>query len=148
MNKRSRQPPRRPTGSEPLVFTLLGTAHAVEARLEAVLAPLRLSLAKVGVLHHLAAAREPVPLSALAEVQKCVRSNITQLVDRLEKDGLVRRRADPNDRRSVRAALTAAGERLLARAHQVLAAEQQAIIGTLSAGHATNLKGALELLVP
>jgi DNA-binding MarR family transcriptional regulator len=128
------------------VFTLLARPTRPK-RLE-VLAPLRLSLAKVGVLHHLAAAGEPVPLSALAEVQKCVRSNITQLVDRLEKDGLVRRRGDPEDRRSVRAALTAAGERLLARANQVLATEQASIIGTLSAGHVANLKGALELLAP
>ncbi|HEX4583346.1 MAG TPA: MarR family transcriptional regulator, partial [Burkholderiaceae bacterium] len=33
----------------------------------------------------------------------------TQLIDRLEADGLVQRREDPSDRRAVRAALTALG---------------------------------------
>jgi DNA-binding MarR family transcriptional regulator len=38
-----------------------------------------------------------------------VRSNITQLMDRLEADGLVRRVKDPQDRRTVRAAVTRLG---------------------------------------
>ncbi len=50
----------------------------------------------------------------------CVRSNITQLMDRLEADGLVRRVEDPQDRRSVRAALTRLGtERQAAGAKEV-----------------------------
>ncbi len=39
----------------------------------------------------------------------CVRSNITQLVDRLEADGLVRRVDNPSDRRGVMAAATPLG---------------------------------------
>ncbi len=50
-----------------------------------------------------------LPLRALAACQSCAASNITQLVDRLEREGLVRRMDDPEDRRSVRAELTAAG---------------------------------------
>jgi len=46
-----------------------------------------------------------------------VRSNITQLMDRLEKDGLVRRRADRDDRRSVLAELTPAGTQAHAKAY-------------------------------
>jgi DNA-binding MarR family transcriptional regulator len=45
----------------------------------------------------------------LADCQSCAASNITQLVDRLEREGLVHRAADPEDRRSVRAELTDAG---------------------------------------
>jgi len=75
-----------------------------------------------------------------------VRSNITQLVDRLEKDGLVRRRSDPDDRRSVRAALTPAGERSYRRGIQVLAEEQRAIVRALSAAHAKQLTSTLHLL--
>src|SRR5688572_7317990 len=98
MNSRVlKAPPSPPTPDDALVFSLLGTAGAVEARLEAAVSPLGLSLAKVGILHHLADAKEPLPLSELAQHQHCVRSNITQLMDRLEKDGLVRRRADPDD---------------------------------------------------
>jgi DNA-binding MarR family transcriptional regulator len=61
------------------------------------------------VLKSLRASKEPVALSSLAEEQSCARSNITQLVDRLESEGLVRRVPDPDDRRSVRAELTEEG---------------------------------------
>jgi DNA-binding MarR family transcriptional regulator len=40
-----------------------------------------------------------------------VRSNITQLVDRLEAEKLVVRVDDPQDRRSIRAELTAEGRK-------------------------------------
>jgi DNA-binding MarR family transcriptional regulator len=149
MNKRRRKAatrPAAPPGGDPIVLSVLGTAHALEARLEAALGREGLSLAKLGVLQHLAAAGAPLALRELAERQSCVRSNITQLVDRLEKDGLVRRRSDPEDRRSVRADLTRAGERAYNRGIQVLAEEQRAIVRALSAGHAKQLTGALHLL--
>jgi len=41
----------------------------------------------------------------------CVKSNVTQLVDRLEADGLVERAPDPNDRRSRLAMLTERGRK-------------------------------------
>ena len=85
-------------------------------------------MAKHGALTKLEEAGEPLTLSELAERLSCVRSNITQLVDRLEADGLVRRVADPADRRSVRAELTklgmekqAAGASELARIHAEIA---------------------------
>ena len=87
----------------------LQSLHAVESRLEAALEPVGLSLAKFGVLAQLISAGEPLPLGTLAERRACVRSNITQLVDRLEAEGLVRRSDDPKDRRSVRAELTDEG---------------------------------------
>ena len=50
-------------------------------------------------------------MSTLAARCACVRSNITQLVDRLEAEGLVARADDPKDRRSIRAELTDEGRR-------------------------------------
>ena len=103
------------------VFGLLEAARALETRLEAAMSDVGLSMAKFGVLRTLAAAAEPLTLTELASCQQCVRSNITQLVDRLEVDGFVKRVDDSSDRRSIRAALTplgrekeAAGERQLA----------------------------------
>jgi len=124
-------------------MSVLVTAHAVEARLEAALAPLGLSLPKLGVLHHLAVTGAPVPLRALAEHQGCVPSNITQLVDRLEREGLVERRDDPADRRSVRAVLTAAGERAYARGMQALADAQGAIVRAIGPAEAAHLQSIL-----
>jgi DNA-binding MarR family transcriptional regulator len=111
---------------------LIGAGHAVQARLEAALEPLGLSLAKFGVLANLATAGEPLPLSALAERCACVRSNITQLVDRLEAEVLVARHADPRDRRSVRAELTPEGRRRHAAGLEVLHRTEGAILAPLS----------------
>src|SRR5437867_6936699 len=145
MNKSRGRLARRPAPNA-LVVSLLETAEAVEARLEAALSPTGLSMAKLAVLHVLVEARQPLPLSELAERQHCVRSNITQLVDRLEKDGLVRRRADPDDRRSVLAELTPAGEQAHAKGVRALADAQRAIVKALKAGEATSLQNALTAL--
>lgn len=93
----------------PAIARLLEAAHAVEAQAEQTLGRVGLSLAKVGVLRHLDASPEPLPLTLLSSQCRCVKSNITQLVDRLEADGLVRRIPDQDDRRCIRAALTARG---------------------------------------
>jgi len=90
-------------------FRLLKAAHALEDRLEGSLAEVGLSSAKFGALNQLVQAKEPLSLSDVAARVACVRSNITQLVDRLEGDGLVRRVSDPEDRRSVRAEVTPLG---------------------------------------
>ncbi|MGE0454498.1 MAG: MarR family winged helix-turn-helix transcriptional regulator [Vicinamibacteria bacterium] len=88
---------------------LIRAMHAVQSQLEASLEPLGLSLAKLGVLAKLVDAGEPVSLGTLADRMACVRSNITQLIDRLEVERLVVRIHDPRDRRTVRAALTEQG---------------------------------------
>jgi len=67
-------------------------------------------------------------------------------MDRLEKDGLVRRRADPDDRRSVLAELTPAGEQAHARGVRALADAQRAIVSALKAGEAASLQSALTAL--
>src|SRR5213596_1636926 len=145
MNK-SRGKLARRAAPNALVFSLLETAEAVEARLEAALSPTGLSMAKLAVLHVLVEAREPLPLSDLAARQHCVRSNITQLVDRLEKDGLVRRRAAADDRRSVLAELTPAGQQAHAKGVRALAEAQRAIVRALKVREATSLQNALSAL--
>ncbi len=93
MNKRCTLFGKRGQGEQDpqLMFSLIHTGHAVEQRLEQALAQVGLSLAKFGALTHLVEAGEPISLSECATKMTCVRSNITQLVDRLEADGLVRR---------------------------------------------------------
>lgn len=110
---------RAGAGQQPRLLRLVHAAGDVGARLESSLSPLNLSMGKFSLLGKLAAAKEPLPLSQLADDCGCVRSNVTQLVDRLEADGLVTRVEHPTDRRSIRAALTALGRdryRLAARA--------------------------------
>ena len=64
---------------------------------------------KYSVLSELVTAGQALSLSELASRLSCVRSNMTQLVDRLESDGLVKRVSDPHDRRAVKAAITDEG---------------------------------------
>src|SRR6185503_14692405 len=91
------------------IFELLHAAHSLEARLEESLNRAGLSGPKFAVLNELVSADSALALSELATRLSCVKSNMTQLVDRLEADGLVERTSDPNDRRSVRAAITPLG---------------------------------------
>lgn len=56
--------------------------------------------------------RGPAAMRTLAENMTCDASNVTGIVDRLEKRGLVRREADPSDRRVKNVVLTAEGERV------------------------------------
>jgi DNA-binding MarR family transcriptional regulator len=55
---------------------------------------------------------EPRPMSALAERLFCDASNVTGIVDRLEKRGLVERRSAERDRRVKALTLTPAGVEL------------------------------------
>lgn len=109
-----------PKSPDQTIFELLHAAHALEARLEAELETVGLSGPKFSVLTELVKAGQPLPLSELASRLSCVRSNMTQLVDRLEADGFVQRVACPNDRRSVKADITYLGrERQAAGAAQI-----------------------------
>lgn len=102
-----REGPRRE--AEATLFGFLDVADELHDRVAGALDKVGLSFPKYEVLKCLRTSSEPVTLSTLAEEQSCARSNITQLVDRLEAEGLVRRVADPDDRRSVRAELTEEG---------------------------------------
>jgi DNA-binding MarR family transcriptional regulator len=125
--RRSRARPGKPGNSDrELMFSLVNTGRAIEQSLEEALTRVGLSLAKFGALTHLVEAGGPLSLSECAEKMTCVRSNITQLVDRLEADGLVQRVEDPADRRVVRAALTRLGiERQSAGAKEVAKVQAQ-----------------------
>jgi DNA-binding MarR family transcriptional regulator len=111
------------------IFELLHAAHALEDRVDDALAKAGLSMPKFAVLSELTVAGQAVSLSELATRLSCVKSNMTQLIDRLEADGLVQRVDDPSDRRAVKAAITPtgtdkylAGEAEMAKLHEEFAA--------------------------
>ena len=132
--------------AQDVMWSLLQAAGEVEARLEQALAEAGLSGAKLAALTQLVEAAEPISLGELAAQCACVRSNITQLVDRLEADKLVRRVDDPADRRSLRAAITPLGrERQAAGAKKVEAVRKQ-LAGALKAIDGEALQRALSEL--
>jgi DNA-binding MarR family transcriptional regulator len=112
------------------VLALLGRlAHGgrlAEARLDETLEKTNLSLAKWYVLGHLVDAGGSLSLGAIAEQQSCVKSNVTQLVDRLASEGLVSRVHDPLDRRSILAQITDEGRRRYAEGQRLLSGIDQA----------------------
>jgi DNA-binding MarR family transcriptional regulator len=73
--------------------------------------PYDLSTPQYAILFH--ASAEGVPLSQICQQMLADNSNLTRMVDRLEARGLVRRAADPTDRRVTLVQLTAAGQELL-----------------------------------
>lgn len=94
----------------PLVGLLLSASETVEKRLEAeVHQASGLSLAQLDFLHQLERSGGGLHLGKVAEGLACVRSNVTQLADRLQAQGLIQRANDPEDRRCVRAVLTEEG---------------------------------------
>ena len=107
-------------------------ANVVQDRLETALEPTGLSLAKLGALRHLAESNEPLALGQLAERIACVKSNVTQLVDRLEADQLVRRVPDPSDRRSVRAEITEQGRSRYEAGMEAMRAAEAELVGELA----------------
>ena len=131
---------------EEVVYSLLHVAHSLEKRFEDALAKVDLSGPKFAALTHLMQAGEPLSLSECAQKMTCVRSNITQLMDRLEADGLVRRVQDPSDRRTVRAALTSLGVKRQAAGAQVVDRLHKEFARSLSAVDQAALRRALRAL--
>jgi DNA-binding MarR family transcriptional regulator len=141
-----READRTPDAGESGMFALLGAARALEAKIDAELGELGLSMAKYGLLRELALASGPKTLTDLAGCLSCVRSNMTQLVDRLEADKLVRRVDDPSDRRSVRAELSPLGERRQAQGAEVLKRVQREFMASVPAADRAVLTRVLSAL--
>ena len=127
----------------PTWLVLLHAAQRVETQLEAALSDAGLSIAKLGVLRHLVDVGGPLPLGKLADRMACVKSNITQLVDRLETEGLVARVGDPSDRRSVLAEITSDGRERFERGASIVATIEQELFGALEPADREQLESSL-----
>lgn len=83
-------------------------------------------------------------MSRLAEALDVVPSSASRLCDRLEATGLLRRVADPRDRREVRLLLTSASRRLLADLRERRQAALAEVLGRMPAGAQQDLLRALQ----
>ncbi|MEP7064218.1 MAG: MarR family transcriptional regulator [Betaproteobacteria bacterium] len=81
----------------------------------------------------LCAALRPAGIGDMARVLRCDRSNVTRLVDRASKRGLMRRRPDEADGRATVIELTAKGRRLAERFIALLEAQTQDLVARWSA---------------
>src|SRR5215471_15305730 len=114
------------------LFAVLHASGVLESRVEARLSEVGLSLAKLAALHQLSRAGESLPLGQLAERLACVKSNVTQLVDRLEADGFVSRASDHGDRRSRLAVITTAGRAAYDQGSRIKHDAERELFGRLS----------------
>jgi DNA-binding MarR family transcriptional regulator len=87
-----------PDPTEEIVEHLFALVDRLRVGFEATAAAFDLSVAQAKALRHVAAAG-PVPMRDLACRLRCDASNVTGIIDRLERRGLVERRASPADRR-------------------------------------------------
>ena len=96
------------------------------------IAPHRLTAAQFGLLV-LVGANPGATQAALARAFGANRSVMVRLIDKLEGEGLVDRRAQPGDRRSNAIVLTARGARLLARLQREVRDYEETVTACLTA---------------
>ena len=106
----------------------------------------KLSSGRLGVMFRLMRCGD-TPLGELAEALDSTPRNITGLVDHLERDGLVERVPDQEDRRSVRARLTEKGRQTIGGIWKEGMANQYAMAGGLSNEDLAQLRHLCLLLV-
>jgi DNA-binding MarR family transcriptional regulator len=100
-----------PCNSVRLIENLLRLGRQTIMHLDDSLEDVGLSGAKMWALKHLLESNEPLGVTALADCIGSGKSNATQLIDRLEQEGLVRRVPHAEDRRATLVEVTDEGKR-------------------------------------
>jgi DNA-binding MarR family transcriptional regulator len=131
---------------EGALIAVLEAADELQQRLEEALVAVGLSVSKFDALEQLIQAGDPLTLGSLAGRLQCVRSNVTQLVDRLEAEGLVQRGSCSEDRRAVRAKVTPLGHERHAEGLRAIRTVQQQLADRLDATQRAQLTSLLATL--
>ena len=104
-----------------MVTSVMRVQQLLLQQVERVLRPMGLTFARYEVLMLLSFSRTgALPVGKVGERLQVHPASVTNAVDRLEHDGLVRRSANPQDGRSVLACITERGRRLAADASDEL----------------------------
>jgi DNA-binding MarR family transcriptional regulator len=107
-----------------LATSLMRAQQIVLARVDAVLRPLDLTFARYEMLMILQFSKAgAMPLNKLGNRLQVHPTSVTSAVDRLEMQGLARRRPHPTDRRTTLAEITEAGRSVAAEATELLNAK-------------------------
>ena len=101
--------------------SLTRTAKLVSDNIEGLLKSYGITLPRYAVLTRLYTTRTgTMTLGDIAKNLILHPTSVTSAIDRLERDGLVERKAHPTDRRAINAHITAKGRRLVDKASPVL----------------------------
>lgn len=113
-----------------VVTSIMRLQQVFLSRADATLRPFDLTFARYEVLMLLSFSnRGSVPLGKIGERLQVNAASVTNAVDRLEAQGLVAKRQNPDDGRGTLASLTAPGRRLANRASVVMNAEVFSYLG-------------------
>ena len=134
-----------PVTAADLATALAGGLERVVGLLRALSQPSGLSMTAVGTLATLERSG-PRRLTLLAALAGVTQPAMTQLISRLEDDGLVRREADPADGRVVQVSITDEGRATLGRRRARRAEKLALILTQLSPEHRAALSAALPAL--
>ncbi len=123
MQKQSKRESRQKSNgeapkNEEVIEAILRVGMYVQSELEAALQKIGLSPANFEVLTTLASHPEGILSTALAGKLHCTKANISQLVTRMEKSGLIQRVASSKDKRSSILKLTTLGKSQAAAANE------------------------------
>ncbi len=113
-----------------LTVAVLATADAFLRESQRLFRPLGLTGAQYNVLNVLVDAAGGMSQRELGDRLVVDRSNVTGMLDRMEKAGWVQRQDDPADRRVYRVTLTAAGRQLWAQADE----QYRAVVAQVTRG--------------
>jgi DNA-binding MarR family transcriptional regulator len=86
----------------------------------------------------------PTTPAELADMVSCTRATMTGLIDTLEKDGMVTRQQDPNDRRMMRVRITTSGRAFIDRLFPQHLRRVSTILGCLTESEQRLLVGFLQ----
>lgn len=136
--------------AEPMavVGRILSLGRRLEARANTALKPMGLHYTDLDVLATLRRSGKPYRLTptGLRESVLITSGAMTACLDRLEANGLIARRDNPDDRRSKSAGLTVAGTKLIDKAIVTRFAEAANAVAGLSARDRATLAGLLKKL--
>jgi DNA-binding MarR family transcriptional regulator len=133
-------------GALGLLTLLIKSGRFAESKLDQALDSASLTFVKWRMLDALVKAKSPVSLGKLAEHLNCVKSNVTQLTDRLEAEGTVRRVSDPEDRRSILIELTESGRSMHKAGLEALESTTKGLFANSSEEQRNSLKRLLGMV--
>jgi DNA-binding MarR family transcriptional regulator len=142
--KRKPDAPTVPTLAE-VADEFFAVAKALRAHANTTLRDQGFTLAR-GKLLSILERNGPTRVSVLARKLDITPRSVTEAVDALERDGFVRREADPGDRRAVLVTLTDQGEQVIHAAKQPRLDAMTRTFGALSADQRVQLQGLLGVL--
>jgi DNA-binding MarR family transcriptional regulator len=126
--------------AEELRLSVTRLARRLRKEVETGLSPSQLS-ALATVERH-----APITLGALADRERVAPPTVTRVVTKLEEQGLLTRKADADDRRVTRVALTAKGRTLIASSRRRKTEWLSARLANLPADERNRLANALDVL--